>query len=148
MKVKFSKNGYERYVMECKGFKKKDLVLKEGQIQANLPSAQNLEQAKREARNILTQNPSASGVTGDLGKFDGQQDAESGEGVKIQVPVNAPSSQLTPLQDMTRDERNDDVSIEFVDTKNNNGVGGMSESFKKRLVPFTKKELNEMFDKI
>lgn len=141
---------------EGKIFSKKQLKLKEG-IAAAIGSANGLQQAQQKAKQILDQNPNADSAKADLGKLDGQNDTSTGEGIKIQVPVDKTNgAQLSNLQQMSKNQANNDVEIEFTKNDTNKSSSSTNESRKNRKlvemrynsVPFTKKELRSFLKSI
>lgn len=141
-------NGLQR-LGEGKIFSKKQLKLRED-IDASLGSANGLQQAQQKAKKLINSNPSVNSASADLGKLDGQKDTSSGEGTKIQLPVNAPASQLNQVQQMSKNQGNDDVEVEFTKNDSSSSSSSTNESRKNRKlmemrynsVPFTKKELS------
>ena len=93
----------------------------------------------------MNKNSSITSASADAGKLDGQVDTNSGEGIKLEVPVNANGSQLAQAQRMVKDQSADDAQITFTkpQTSMSNGI---SESriteMRKNSIPFTKKELS------
>lgn len=140
---------------EGKIFSKKQLKLKEG-IAAAIGSANGLQQAQQKAKQILDQNSNADSANADLGKLDGQNDTSTGEGTKIQLPINASATQLNNVQQMSKNQANDDVEVEFTKNDTNNSSSSTNESRKNRKlvemrynsVPFTKKELRSFLKSI
>lgn len=147
-------NGLQR-LGEGKIFSKKQLKLKEG-IDAAIGSANGLQQAREEAEKLINQNPSVDSASADLGKLDGQNDTSTGEGTKIQLPINASATQLNNVQQMSKNQANDDVEVEFTKNDTNNSSSSTNESRKNRKlvemrynsVPFTKKELSSFLKSI
>lgn len=140
---------------EGKIFSKKQLKLKED-IDAAIGSANGLQQAQQKAKKLINQNPSVDSASADLGKLDGQNDASTGEGTKIQLPINASATQLNSVQQMSKNQANDDVEVEFTKNDTNNSSSSTNESRKNRKlvemrynsVPFTKKELSSFLKSI
>lgn len=140
---------------EGKIFSKKQLKLKEG-IDAAIDSANGLQQAQQKAKKLINQNPSVDSASADLGKLDGQNDTSTGEGTKIQLPINASATQLNNVQQMSKNQANDDVEVEFTKNDTNNSSSSTNESRKNRKlvemrynsVPFTKKELSSFLKSI
>lgn len=147
-------NGLQR-LGEGKIFSKKQLKLKED-IDAAIGSANGLQQAQQKAKKLINQNPSVDSASADLGKLDGQKDTSTGEGTKIQLPINASATQLNNVQQMSKNEANDDVEVEFTKNDINNSSSSTNESRKNRKlvemrynsVPFTKKELSSFLKSI
>lgn len=140
---------------EGKIFSKKQLKLKED-IDAAIGSANGLQQAQQKAKKLINQNPSVDSASADLGKLDGQNDASTGEGTKIQLPINASATQLNSVQQMSKNQANDDVEVEFTKNDTNNSSSSTNESRKNRKlvemrynsVPFTKQELRSFLKSI
>lgn len=143
------KNGDRLYSLgEGKIYSKKQVKLKEG-LDASIGTANGLQQAQMKAKNAMAQ-PNVTSASGDLGKMDGQNDSNTGEGVKIQLPVNASTQQLNNVQSMAKNSANDDMEVEFVknDASTNNGTNESIQNKKlvemrRNSVPFTKKELSD-----
>lgn len=143
-------NGLQR-LGEGKIFSKKQLKLRED-IDAAIGSANGLQQAQQKAKKLINQNPSVDSASADLGKLDGQKDTSSGEGTKIQLPINASATQLNNVQQIA----NDDVEVEFTKNDTSNSSSSANESRKNRKlvemrynsVPFTKKELSSFLKSI
>lgn len=134
-------------------FKKGDLMLKEDSagVDANIGTANGIQQAQMKAKQLMNRNPGVNSASADAGKLDGQNDNTSGEGVKLEVPVNATGSQLAQAQRMTKDQGSDDVQITFTKDKPAND-GSTNESriveMRKNSIPFSKKELTNFLKSI
>ena len=130
--LKLQENGYSKR-------HKKNLSLKEDAgVVSNIGMANGLQDARRKALDTFNKNPNVNGAAADAGKIDGQPDTSTGEGVKLQLPVNANSTQMSVAQNIVNKEQNDDVEIEFTrDTPGQKTGMGIGES-----VSFTKKELD------
>lgn len=147
-------NGLQR-LGEGKIFSKKQLKLRED-IDAAIGSANGLQQAQQKAKKLINQNPSVDSASADLGKLDGQKDTSTGEGTKIQLPINASATQLNNVQQMSKNQANDDVEVEFTKNDASNSSSSTNESRKNRKlvemrynsVPFTKKELSSFLKSI
>lgn len=143
------KNGDRLYSLgEGKIYSKKQVKLKEG-LDASIGTANGVQQAQMKAKNAMAQ-PNVTSASGDLGKMDGQNDSNTGEGVKIQLPVNASTQQLNNVQSMAKNSANDDMEVEFVknDASTNNGTNESIQNKKlvemrRNSVSFTKKELSD-----
>lgn len=144
MKI-FSKtdNGL-RELGECKMIYKKGQVRLIEDIDANIGMANGIQQAQAKAKKLMNQNPGVKSASADAGKLDGQSDASSGEGIKLEIPVNATGQQLAQAQRMANDQSADDAQITF--TKQNSG-SNLDESklieMRKSSIPFTKREMNK-----
>ena len=129
-------------------YRKSELRLSED-VDANLGSANGIQAAQMKAKQLMSKNPNVNAASADAGKLDGSVDSSSGEGMKLQLPVNAKGSQLSSAQSMIRNQSNDDMEVEFTkDTNSTDSQDQANESLKERLVnlrensiPFTKKSL-------
>lgn len=133
------------HIGEGRIYSKRQLRLVED-VDANIGTANGIQQAQMKAKKLMNQNPSVNSASADAGKLDGQMDTNSGEGVKLELPVNATGQQLAQAQRMVKDQSADDAQITF--TKDNNASGnGLGESriiaMRKSSIPFTKKEMNK-----
>lgn len=136
-------------------YRKSELRLSED-VDANLGSANGIQAAQMKAKQIMSKNPNVNAASADAGKLDGSDDSSSGEGMKLQVPVNAKGSQLSSAQSMIRNQSNDDMEIEFTkDTNSTDSQDKANESLKERLanlrensIPFTKKSLTSFLKSI
>ena len=92
----------------------------------------------------MNQNSNVTSASIEAGKADGQSDTQSGEGIKLEVPVNATGKQLAQAQKMTKDQGSDDAQITF--TKEDPNTTNESRVYEMRMnsVPFTKKELSQL----
>ena len=139
---------------EGKLFKKGELsLLKEdgAGVDANIGTANGIQQAQMKAKQLMNKNPGVNSASADAGKLDGQNDTNSGEGVKLEVPVNATGKQLAQAQRMTKDQGADDTQITFTKSDPNNG-DSTNESriieMRKSSIPFSKKELTNFLKSI
>lgn len=136
-------------------YRKSELRLSED-VDANLGSANGIQAAQMKAKQIMSKNPNVNAASADAGKLDGSDDSSSGEGMKLQVPVNAKGSQLSSAQSMIRNQSNDDMEVEFTkDTNSTDSQDQANESLKERLanlrensIPFTKKSLTSFLKSI
>lgn len=136
-------------------YRKSELRLSED-VDANLGSANGIQAAQMKAKQIMSKNPNVNAASADAEKLDGSSDSSSGEGMKLQVPVNAKGSQLSSAQSMIRNQSNDDMEIEFTkDTNSTDSQDQANESLKERLanlrensIPFTKKSLTSFLKSI
>lgn len=133
---------------EMKVFSKKSLNLKED-VDANIGTANGIQQAQMKAKQLMNKNPSVKSASADAGKLDGQKDTQSGEGLKLEVPVNATGQQLAQAQRMVKDQGSDDAQITF--TKNND-TSSTNESrlfeLRKNSIQFTKSEMDKFLKEI
>ena len=136
-------------------YRKSELRLSED-VDANLGSANGIQAAQMKAKQLMSKNPNVNSASADAGKLDGSADSSSGEGMKLQVPVDAKGSQLSSAQSMIRNQSNDDMEIEFTkDTNSTDSQDQANESLKERLanlrensIPFTKKSLTSFLKSI
>lgn len=130
-------------------FSKKQLRLKED-VDANIGTASGIQQAQAKAKQLMNKNPSVTTASADAGKMDGQNDASTGEGMSINVPVNANGQQLAAVQQMTKDQGADDVQVKFTkddtssDTTNESRVANL----RNNSVPFTKAEMSAFLNSL
>ena len=75
-------------------YRKSELRLSED-VDANLGSANGIQAAQMKAKQLMSKNPNVNAASADAGKLDGSSDSSSGEGMKLQVPVDAKGSQLS-----------------------------------------------------
>ncbi len=136
-------------------YRKSELRLSED-VDANLGSANGIQAAQMKAKQLMSKNPNVNAASADAGKLDGSDDSSSGEGMKLQVPVDAKGSQLSSAQSMIRNQSNDDMEVEFTkDTNSTDSQDQANESLKERLanlrensIPFTKKSLTSFLKSI
>lgn len=143
MRTYVKKNGKLNLVGEGRLYSKRDFVLRED-IDANLGSASSIQQAQLKAKKQMNQNAGVTSASIEAGKADGQADTQSGEGIKLEVPVNATGKQLAQAQKMTKDQGSDDAQITF--TKEDPNTTNESRVYEMRMnsVPFTKRELSSL----
>lgn len=146
-KIYEKKDGRLTLVAEGEIYKKSDIkLLGEGGITANMGQQNGVRQMLANAQKVMNANPSVTGASTDLGKIDGSSDANSGEGVKIQIPSNANGQQLSNIEKMASNQSMDDAEVEVV--KPNQGTSTTNESKYRNAIPFTKNELNQLFKSI
>lgn len=133
---------------EGRVYSKKQLMLKEDGLDANLGMSSSIQAAQIKAKQMMSKNPTVTSASADAGKLDGQMDSQNGEGVRLELPVNANGKQLAQAQKMVSDTNADDAQITF--TKNQDTMTTESRLAELRVnsVPFTKTELDEMFNGI
>jgi hypothetical protein len=149
MKIFVKKDNNLKPLGEGKIYSKSQLRLNEDGFDANLGMANGIQQAQMKAKQMMSKNPTINSASADAGKLDGQNDTTGGEGLNLQVPVNATGSQLAQAQRMVKDQSADDAQITFTkpqsQTSMNDG-NGLGESriieMRKNSIPFTKKELS------
>jgi hypothetical protein len=137
---------------EGKLLKKGEILLREENgVDANIGTANGIQQAQMKAKQLMNRNPGVNSASADAGKIDGQNDANSGEGIKLEVPVNATGKQLAQAQRMTKDQNADDAQITFTKDNGNNGTS-TNESriveLRRNSVPFSKNELTRFLKNI
>jgi hypothetical protein len=150
MKIFVKKDNNLKPLGEGKIYSKSQLRLNEGinGIDANIGSANGIQQAQMMAKQLMNRNPSVVSASADAGKLDGQSDMSSGEGLKLQVPINASGKQLAQAQNMVKDQSADDAQITFTKPQTPSSVdnNGLGESriieMRKNSIPFSKKELS------
>lgn len=149
MKIFVKKDNKLKPLGEGKIYSKSQLRLNEDGFDANLGTANGIQQAQIKAKQMMNNNPTINSASADAGKLDGQSDTTSGEGVNLQLPVNATGAQLATAQRMVKDQSADDAQITFTNPKaqssmsNTNGLGeSRIIEMRKNSIPFTKKELS------
>jgi len=156
MKVLVKKNNRLLNLGEGKIYSKERLKLNEysNGIDANIGSAPDLKTAQMKAQQMINRNPGVTSASADAGHLDGQNDYQNGEGVKLEIPVNANGKQLAQAQRMAKDQNADDAQITFTKQQspsamNNNGLGESKiMEMRKNSIPFSKKELNSFLNSI
>ena len=94
MKIFVKKDNNLKPLGEGKIYSKSQLRLNEDGFDANLGTANGIQQAQIKAKQMMNNNPTINSASADAGKLDGQSDTTSGEGVNLQLPVNATGAQL------------------------------------------------------
>lgn len=153
METFVKKNNKLVRIGEGRLFRKGEIMLKEdgAGVDANIGTANGIQQAQMKAKQLMNRNPGVNSASADAGKIDGQNDKTSGEGVKLEVPVNATGSQLAQAQRMTKDQSADDTQITF--TKDNPSDGDSTNEsriveMRRNSIPFSKKELTNFLKSI
>lgn len=153
METFVKKNNKLVRIGEGRLFRKGEIMLKEdgAGIDANIGTANGIQQAQMKAKQLMNRNPGVNSASADAGKLDGQNDKTSGEGVKLEVPINATGSQLAQAQRMTKDQGADDTQITF--TKDNPSDGNSTNEsriveMRSNSIPFSKKELTNFLKSI
>jgi len=143
MRILVKKNNDFIELGEGKIYSKSQLKLNE--LDANLGQAVGIRAARDKAQRVISSNPGVDSASIDAGKADGQSDMQSGEGLKLELPLNANGQQLQQAEKMTKDQGSDDVQIMF--KKENGSASATNESRIKRIrensVAFTKTELGD-----
>ena len=151
MKIFVKKDNNLKPLGEGKIYSKSQLRLNEAMngIDANIGSANGIQQAQIMAKQLMNRNPGVVSASADAGKLDGQSDVTNGEGLKLQVPINATGKQLAQAQNMVKDQSADDAQITFTKPQTQSSVdnNGLGESriieMRKNSIPFSKKELSD-----
>ena len=130
---------------EGKMFSKSQLKLNED-VTASLGSANGIQAAQMKAKQLMAKNPNVDSASSDAGKLDGKNNQGSGEGIKLQVPINASGSQLANAKNMVNNKYN--MEIEFTkNTPNDNNTNNESKEYdrlkdlRENSIPFTKDSL-------
>ena len=153
MKVYVKKDKVLKLLGEGKVYSKKDLMLKEfkaggNNVVATVPGATNVRQFVNQGAKTYNQNGNVGLIQGEMGQFDNQNDSNTGEGIGVDLPVNATGQQIAKVQNMANQPSNDDMKINLTppttETDQTNSLGE-SKIIKMRenSVPFTKSELTE-----
>lgn len=153
MKILVKRNNNLINLGEGRVYSKSQLRLNEDNgIQANIQQANGIQQAQMKAKQFMNQNAGVTSASIEAGKADGQNDANSGEGLELKVPVNATGNQLAQAQRMTRDQSADDAEITFTKPQTSSSSMDTNESriieMRKNSIPFTKKELHKFLREI
>ncbi len=144
-KIYEKKNGRLSLIGEGNVYKKSQVrLVNEAGITANMGQQPGVRQAIANANKVMNANPSVTGASTDAGKMDGTNDSGSGEGMKIQIPANANGQQISNIEKMTSSQGMDDAEVEVV--KPNMASGSTNESKYRNAIPFSKRELNELFE--
>lgn len=152
MKILRFKNNQLQMLGEGRIYSKKNLKLREG-VDANISSANGIQDMKAKAADVLNRNPNVDSASADAGHIDGQNDMNSGEGMKLQLPINANGKQLSQAQNMVKNQGNDDMQVSFTKPQvNGQTQDSTNESrimeMRANAIPFTKKELNEFLNSL
>lgn len=130
---------------EGKIYSKSQLKLNE--LDANIGIANGIQQAQMKAKQLMNQNPGVQSASADAGKLDGQQDRNNGEGLKMELPVDATGAQLAQAQRAVKDQSADDMQITFTKPQSSSSLMDTNESriteMRRNCIPFTKKELHK-----
>ena len=150
MKILVKRNNNLINLGEGKIYSKSQLRLNE--LDANIGTANGIQQAQMKAKQLMNQNAGVDSASVEAGKADGQKDTNSGEGLKLEVPVNATGNQLAQAQRMTRDQSADDAQITFTKPQTSSSSMDTNESriieMRRNSIPFTKKELHKFLREI
>ena len=153
MKVYVKKDKALKLLGEGKIYSKKDLVLREfnaggNSVVAAVPGATNVRQFVNQGAKTYHQNGNVGLIQGEMGQFDNQNDSSTGEGLGIDLPVNATGQQIAKVQNMANQQGNDDMKINLTpptnDAEDSNPLGeGKIAELRENSIPFTKLELTE-----
>lgn len=133
---------------EMRVLNKKSLKLKE-EVDANIGTANGIQAAQMKARQIMNKNPNVKSASADAGKLDGQKDAGSGEGMTLELPVNANGKQLAQAQRMVKDQSADDTQITFTKDDNTPSTNeGRLLELRRNSIEFTKNEMDKFLKEI
>lgn len=130
-------------------YSKSQIRLKED-VDANIGTANGLQQAQMKARKLMNQNSSVTSASADAGHLDGQSDTSSGEGMELKLPVNATGQQLAQAQRLTQNQSNNDMQVTFTKPQVNGQIQNESRIIEMRnnSIPFTKSEFKEFLKKL
>lgn len=129
--------------------RKGDVRLKED-VDANLGSAPGIQQAIQKAKQTMTRNANVDTVSADAGKLDGSSDMSSGEGMKLQIPVNASGQEISTAQNLVKNQANDDMQIQFTKPMTNgqpadeNPIGESVMNLRRTMPEFSKKDFDRL----
>lgn len=153
MKVYVKKDKALKLLGEGKVYSKKDLILKEfkaggNNVVATVPGATNVRQFVNKGAQTYNQNGNVGLIQGEMGQFDNQNDANTGEGLGVDLPVNATGQQISKVQNMANQPGNDDMKINLTPpTTETDQTDSLGENkiikMRENSVPFTKSELTE-----
>lgn len=137
----FSKNNNKIVELgEGRIFSKSQIKLNE-EVEANLGMANGVRDAQMKAKEMMSKNSNVGAASTDAGKLDGYTDRSNGEGMKLQLPIDANGSEISQAQQMVRNHANNDMEIEF--TKQDK-----IQEMRNNSIPFTKKELSEFLNNL
>lgn len=146
MKILVKTNRGLKSLGEGRVYSKKQLYLKEEGVDANLGMSTSLQAAQMKAKQIMSKNPMVTSASADAGKLDGQKDSQSGEGVNLEVPVDADGKQLSQAQKMVSDSNADDTQIIFTkDAGNTQTNESRLMELRMNSIPFSKFEIGDLF---
>ena len=153
MKVYVKKDKVLKLLGEGKVYSKKDLMLKEfkaggNNVVATVPGATNVRQFVNQGAKTYNQNGNVGLIQGEMGQFDNQNDSNTGEGIGVDLPVNATGQQIAKVQNMANQPSNDDMKINLTPpTTETDQTDSLGENkiikMRENSVPFTKSELTE-----
>lgn len=131
---------------EGRVYSKKQLMLKEDGLDANLGMSSSIQAAQMKAKQMMSKNPTVTSASADAGKLDGQMDSQNGEGVRLELPVNANGKQLSQAQKMVSDTNADDAQITFTKNQDSMTTESRLSELRANSVPFSKNEINEIIN--
>lgn len=131
---------------EGRVYSKKQLMLKEDGLDANLGMSSSIQAAQMKAKQMMSKNPTVTSASADAGKLDGQMDSQNGEGVRLELPVNANGKQLAQAQKMVSDTNADDAQITFTKNQDTMTTESRLSELRANSVPFSKNEINEIIN--
>lgn len=131
---------------EGRVYSKKQLMLKEDGLDANLGMSSSIQAAQMKAKQMMSKNPTVTSASADAGKLDGQMDSQNGEGVRLELPVNANGKQLAQAQKMVSDTNADDAQITFTKNQDSMTTESRLSELRANSVPFSKNEINEIIN--
>ena len=153
MKIYVKKDKVLKLLGEGKVYSKKDLILKEfkaggNNVVATVPGVTNVRQFVNKGAQTYNQNGNVGLIQGEMGQFDNQNDANTGEGLGVDLPVNATGQQIAKVQNMANQPGNDDMKINLTPpTTETDQTDSLGENkiikMRENSVPFTKSELTE-----
>ena len=150
MKILVKRNNGLVNLGEGKIYSKSQLKLNED-LDANIPQANGIQQAQLRAKQLMNRNAGVTSASIEAGKADGQNDMQSSEGLKLEVPVNANGQQLAQAERMTKDQGADDAQITFTKPQSSSSFETNESKIiemRKNSIPFTKKELHKFLREI
>jgi hypothetical protein len=150
MKILVKRNDGLVNLGEGKIYSKSQLKLNED-LDANIPQANGIQQAQLRAKQLMNRNAGVTSASIEAGKADGQNDMQSGEGLKLEVPVNANGQQLAQAERMAKDQGADDAQITFTKPQSSSSLETNESKIiemRKNSIPFTKKELHKFLREI
>lgn len=121
-------------------------MLKEDGLDANLGMSSSIQAAQMKAKQMMSKNPTVTSASADAGKLDGQMDSQNGEGVRLELPVNANGKQLAQAQKMVSDTNADDAQITFTKNQDSMTTESRLSELRANSVPFSKNEINEIIN--
>lgn len=138
--------------------RKGDIVLKEQNgVDANLPGngAPGIAQAITNAKQVMNRNSNVSTVSADAGHLDGSNDTTSGEGMKLEIPVNASGQEIATAQNLVKNQSNDDMQIQFTKPvtngqiqDSNNTMGESVNNLRRTMPEFSKRDFDKLLKSI